>query len=192
MNMEKLRSALGFGGILSIQDIEIVLSKFEYKKLKPGEHFHPPGKIANEMCFVDHGVLRIYAADIAGDEITKYFVRENQFTGDLESYYSGRPSTDGFQAVVNTEIYTVHKLILGELCEEISNFYIFLKCVTEAQLLTKIRDNDFLNFGDAKAKYLEFLKRYPSLVQQIPQQFIASYLKITAQSLSRIRKSLKD
>lgn len=190
--MEKLRSALGFGGILSKKDIETVLANFKYKKLKPGDHFHSLGKIAREMCFVEQGVLRIYAADKAGNEITKYFVKDNQFTGDLDSYYSENPSTDGFQAVVKSDIYIVHKTVIGKLCEEMPNFYVFLKCVTEAQLLNKINDNDFLNFGDAKAKYLEFVKRYPSLVQQIPQQYIASYLKITAQSLSRIRKGLKN
>jgi hypothetical protein len=68
--------------------------------------------------------------------------------------------------------------------------YIFIKSITEAQLLNKIKDNDFLNFGDAKTKYVEFIKRYPLLLQQVPQQYIASYLKITPQSLSRIRKML--
>jgi len=63
-------------------------------------------------------------------------------------------------------------------------------CFSESTLLNKIKDNDFLNFGSAKIKYLEFVKRYPALAQQVPQQYIASYLKITPQSLSRIRNEL--
>jgi len=188
--MERLRSALEFGGVLKKDDIETALANFKYRALKSGDHFQSPGKIANEMCFVEQGVLRIYAADKTGNEITKYFVRESQFTGDLASYYSGKPAKDGFQAVVDSEIYTVHKFLLDKLSMEIPSFYIFLKCVTEAQLINKINDNDFLNFGDAKTKYNEFLKRYPSLVLQVPQQYIASYLKITPQSLSRIRRGL--
>ncbi|SDG59761.1 cAMP-binding domain of CRP or a regulatory subunit of cAMP-dependent protein kinases [Dyadobacter soli] len=189
--MENLRSALGFAGILGKQEIETVLRDFKGHTLKPGEYFHRFGKVANEMCFVSQGGLRIYALDASGNEVTKYFVRENQFTVDLKSYYSQRPSEDAFQAIVNTQIFVIHKSAVERLCEQLPTFYIFLKCITEAQLLSKINDNDFLNFGDAKTKYLEFIKRYPSLAQQIPQQYIASYLKITAQSLSRIRKNLQ-
>lgn len=188
--MEKLQSALGFGGILSGKDISRALGHFKNKKLKAGEHFHSLHKVANEIAFVETGVLRVYAAAPGGDEITKYFIRENQFAVDLESYYTATPGKDAFQAVTASEIYTIHKLVIDQLCEEIPNLYIFLKSITEAHLLNKIKDNDFLNFGDAKTKYLEFIKRYPALIQQIPQQYIASYLKITPQSLSRIRKGL--
>ncbi|MBO3273152.1 hypothetical protein [Hymenobacter defluvii] len=61
--------------------------------------------------------------------------------------------------------------------------------LTEATLLNKIKDNDFLHFGTAKQKYQEFVKRYPDLLLIIPQHYIASYLHITPQLLSRIRKS---
>lgn len=71
----------------------------------------------------------------------------------------------------------------------ISNFYIYSKTVTEATLLNKIKDNDFLNYGSAEDKYRELFNRYPEIIQQVPLQYIASYLKITPQSLSRIRKS---
>jgi len=135
-------------------------------------------------------MLRVYGADKNGTEVTKYFVRENQFFVDPESYYTAKPATHAVQAVINSELYTIHKSVMEKLSDEISNLYVFIKSITEASLLNKIKDNDFLNFGDAKTKYLEFVKRYPALAQQVPQQYIASYLKITPQSLSRIRKEL--
>lgn len=188
--MEKLRSALGFGGMLSKEDIEVVLGHFKDKKLKTGEHFHQMHGIADEIAFVEEGVLRIYAADPNGDEVTKYFIKENQFAVDLESYYTSTPGKNAFQAVTGTQLFIIHKLVIERLCEEIPNLFIFLKSITEAQLLNKITDNDFLNFGDSRTKFLEFQKRYPALAQQVPQQYIASYLKITPQSLSRIRRGL--
>lgn len=188
--MEKLKQALEFGGILSKEDIDYIFSHFKKKNVKATEHFHHMYKIANEIAFIESGALRVYAVESGGNEVTKYFVRENQFAVDLESYYTSTPGKDAFQAVVNAEIYTIHKSVISQLTEEIPNLYIFLKSITEAQLLNKIKDNDFLNFGDSKTKYLEFIKRYPLLAQQVPQQYIASYLKITPQSLSRIRKNL--
>jgi CRP-like cAMP-binding protein len=189
--MEKLKHALEFGGILSKEEIECIISYFINKKLKASEHFHPMHKIAKEIAFVENGVLRAYATEPNGNEVTKYFIRENQFVVDLESYYTDTPGKDAFQAIVNSEISTIHKLAIAQLSEKIPGLYVFLKSITEAHLLNKIKDNDFLNYGNSMTKYLEFVKRYPALIQQIPQQYIASYLKITPQSLSRIRKTLK-
>lgn len=188
--MEKLKYALEFGGILSKEDIQEIFLQFKSKKLKASEYFHPMHKTANEIAFVEQGILRVYATEPNGNEVTKYFVRENQFAIDLESYYTSTPSKNAFQAVVDSEIYIIHRSILERLSSEIPQLYIFTKTITEAQLLNKIKDNDFLNFGDSKTKYLEFIKRYPALAQKVPMQHIASYLKITPQSLSRIRKEL--
>lgn len=188
--MKKLRSALRFGSILSDKDIDRITAAFTLRALKPKEHFQQFHRIANEIAFVETGALRIYGIDSIGNDVTKYFVRENQFFRNLESYYSGMPVTDAVQAVVNSELYVIRAIAIEKLVTEIPNLYIFLKTITEATLLNKIKDNDFLNFGSAKTKYLEFVSRYPELAQTVPQQYIASFLKITPQSLSRIRKEL--
>lgn len=188
--MEKLKSVLSFGGILSKEEIEYISSFFNFNKLKADEHFQEFHKIAHEIAFVESGILRVYAVDPDGNDVTKHFITENQFFVDLESYYSAKPATEAFQAVVISELMTIHKSVIEKLSNEIPNFYIFIKSITEVALLNKIKNNDFLHFGNAKTKYLEFVKRHPILAQQVPQQYIASYLKITPQSLSRIRKEL--
>lgn len=188
--MEKLKSVLSFGGILSKKEIEYISSFFNYNKLKPEEHFQQFQKIAREIAFVESGILRVYSVDSDGNDITKHFITENQFFVDLESYYTAKPATEAFQAVVVSALMTIHKSVIDQLSNEIPSFYIFIKSITEVALLNKIKNNDFLHFGNAKTKYLEFVKRYPVLAQQVPQQYIASYLKITPQSLSRIRKEL--
>lgn len=188
--MQRLKSILRFGAILSDADIEVIASNFKQKQLAASDYFLEIGQIAHEIAFIESGIVRIFKPDQEGNEITKYFFKENQFFVDLESYYSSIPASEAFQAVVETEIYAIHKLVVERLCQEIPNFFIFLKTITEATLLNKIKDNDFLNFGNSKTKYLEFVKRYPQLALQVPQQYIASYLKITPQSLSRIRREL--
>ena len=190
--MEKLKSLLRFGAILSEDNVEEIASNFKLKQLQTGDHFLEVSQIAHEIAFIESGIIRIYKPDANGNEVSKYFFRENQFFVDLESYYSGTPSNEAFQAVVDSQIFTIHKLIIERLCEKIPNFFIFLKSITEATLLNKIKDNDFLNFGNSKTKYLEFVRRYPQLALQVPQQYIASYLKITPQSLSRIRRELAN
>lgn len=188
--MEKLRSALAFGGILAPEDIDSVASQFKVKTLKQDEYFQELGKTANEIAFVNKGILRVYGTDDKYNDITKFFIRENQFFSDIESYYSQKASSNAIQAVTGAELLVIQNQTLEKLSQQIDNLFIFQKTITEATLLNKIKDNDFLNFGNAKTKYREFLKRYPELVLQVPQHYIASYLKITPQSLSRIRSQI--
>jgi CRP-like cAMP-binding protein len=188
--MEKLKSALSFGGILPEGDIAIIASAFQHRALKPAEYFQKFNKIADKIAFVEKGVLRTFSTDEQGDDATKYFVRENQFFADMISYYSAQPATDAIQAVTHCQISWIYFSSIEKLFVEIPGLYIFFKSISESTLLNKLKDNDFLNFGNAKTRYLEFIKRYPEVAQQVPQQYIASYLKITPQSLSRIRKEL--
>jgi len=188
--MEKLKSVLGFGGILADHDIEAISVLFEKKYFKANEIIQNFDKITNRVGFVDEGIVRVYTNDKDDLEVTKYFVRENQFFVDLESYNCSLPSKDAFQAVISTCVFFLSKTTIDQLTERIPNFYIYLKTLTEAHLLNKIKDNDFLNYGNAKTKYLEFMSRYPALAQNVPQQYIASYLKITPQSLSRLRNQI--
>jgi CRP/FNR family transcriptional regulator, anaerobic regulatory protein len=139
---------------------------------------------------VASGVVRIYSVNEAGEEVTWYFFRENQFIVDLESYYSRKPSTYPLQAAVDTLLNCVKREDWEKLIEKIPQLFILTKSLSEALLLNKLKDHDFLNFGTATDKYKEFIKRYPDLALYVPQQYIASYLKITPQSLSRIRKMI--
>lgn len=96
-----------------------------------------------------------------------------------------------YQAVTPTRLLTIRKSTIEKLSTEIPTLFIFIKSISEVSLLKKLKDNDFLNFRDATTEYRKLVNRYPELVQQVPQQYIASYLKITPQSLSRIRKQLQ-
>lgn len=186
--MEKFLGGLRFGGILSEESIALIMKQVQERHLKAEEHFLSFGKVAHEIMFVDEGYLRSYDITKRGEEVTKYFVRPHQFYADLESYYNLSPCENAIQAVTNTRLLVFNRSSWNYLNESIPNFYLYTKSMIEAALLNKIKDNDFLNYGTAKDKYHEMQKRYPELIQSVPQQYIASYLKITPQSLSRIRR----
>jgi CRP/FNR family transcriptional regulator, anaerobic regulatory protein len=188
--MENFVAALRFGGILNADSIQQILKTVVEKPLKAHEHFLEFGQIAHEIMFVGEGILRSYDVDNQGEEITKYFVRPNQFYADLESYYNLTPCENAIQAVTPAKVLVIKRKEWEKLNETVPNFYIYTKTIVEATLLNKIKDNDFLNYGTAMDKYLELQKRYPEIVLHVSQQYVASYLKITPQSLSRIRKEL--
>lgn len=190
--MDKLLGVLRFGGILSEESIALIVKEAQVRHLKANEHFLSFGKVAHELLFVDEGYLRSYDIAKSGEEITKYFIRPHQFYVDLESYYNQSPCENAVQAVTDTKVLVFTRSSWNYLNESIPNFYLYTKSMTEVTLLNKIKDNDFLNYGTAKDKYHEMLKRYPQLIQNVSQQYIASYLKITPQSLSRIRKEFSE
>ncbi|MCB0641562.1 MAG: Crp/Fnr family transcriptional regulator [Phaeodactylibacter sp.] len=190
--MDRLRTALSFGGILPESMIERAVEVYHEKHLKPQEFFMKSGQVAHSIGFVNEGILRSYTLDENGEEVTKYFIRQNQFVVHLESYYNLQPTNAAIQAVTDTHLYIIHRSDWERLIEEFPKLFILSKSLSEATLLNKIKDNDFLNYGTALDKYREFLRRYPDLALQVPQQYIASYLKITPQSLSRIRRQLAE
>lgn len=186
--MENLINALGFGGILSDEEVEYVAGYFKALELKPSNEFLSIGRISDRIGFVDKGILRIYSIGDDMEEVTNYFVQRNQFTVDIKSFYEDKPSAMAIQAVTDSRILSVQRSTWQALYEEIPQLYVLTKSLSEATLLNKITGNEFLNFGSAKDKYLAFIKRHPKLAVWVPQQYIASYLKITPQSLSRIRR----
>ena len=186
--MNNLSKALSFGGILGADEITHITGSFEKKMLKTGAYFYKQGQVSNQLAFVDEGVFRIYIANDEMQEATKYFMRRNQFMMDIESFYNNAPAGSGMQAVTDSTLMVIGRSAWLRLSEEVPKLFILTKSLTETALLNKIKDNDFLHFGTAKQKYLEFVKRYPDLALSVPQQYIASYLQITPQSLSRIRK----
>lgn len=189
--MKNLKAALSFGGILTAKDIDRITRFFKPETFKSGGEFLSIGNLSNRIGFIDSGILRIYSVGGDFEDVTKYFIQKNQFVMDLQSFYENTPSSSGVQAVTKCRMFSIERMAWNELSEEIPNLYILTKSLTEAALLNKIKTNEFLHFGSAKDKYLEFTRRYPELALYVPLQFIASYLQITPQSLSRIRSSLR-
>lgn len=190
--MDNLSNALLFGGILNTEEITHITRRFERQELKSGNHFFMPGQISDRLGFVDNGIFRVYVENDEGEEATKYFFRQNQFMMDIDSFYHGSPTIAGIQAVTEAHLLSINRQHWFQLNEDIPKLFMLTKSLTEAALINKIKDSDFLRFGTASQKYEAFVKRYPDLALKVPLQYIASYLQITPQSLSRIRKRISD
>lgn len=179
---------LQFGGLLNPDEIEHIAEVFELRKLKSGDHFIKQDKRSAELGFIDQGIIRAYISSDDLQEATKHFLRPNQFAMDIPSFYDDLPATVSMQAVTDTHLLVINRNNWYQLCEEVPKLFVFAKTFSEFTFLNKIKDSDYLRFGTAKEKYAEFMHRYPDLALSVPLQYIASYLQITPQSLSRIRK----
>lgn len=189
--MEKLINYLLQFGHLNHQQIELIKSKATEIELKREAYFSEAGKIPRRVAFVDEGILRVCYYNSNGDEITKYFIDENNFAVDLNSYTQRLPSSEYVQAVTDCKLIIFSREALEELSATIIVWDSIINQITAKSLIDKVnRLSPMLN-EDAKVRYLNFLEKFPQVANRIPLSLLASYLGITQSSLSRIRKNIR-
>ncbi len=189
---QALIQTLCFAGILSIEEATKIAASFNPKNLKSSEHFIVQDKKSAELAFINDGIMRAYITNEDMQESTRYFFTQNQFIVDLPSFNESIPAASSIQAVTEVQLLVINNKEWQSLCEEYPKLILLAKTISEMTFLNKIKDNDFLRFGTGRQKYIEFIKRYPKFILSVPLQYIASYLQITPQSLSRLRKDISN
>lgn len=188
--METLINYLLQFGNLNKQQIELIKSKVVFRETKKEAYYHEAGKIPNEVIFLTEGIMRICYYNHKGDEITKYFVDENNFLADINSYNQEIPSTEYVQAVTDCKYLVLSKSAMKELSATIIEWDKIIAKITSKGLADKVNRISPMMTEGARERYQKFLTNYPAQANRIPLSYIASYLGITQSSLSRIRKSL--
>lgn len=176
--------------LLTKEQIDFVVSKSEFKKLKVNAVISQPHKIPNEIAFVSKGIFRVFYFDEAGNEITKFLFDENIFLVDIENYLSKKPSNDYIQAITEAEIFLFKRKSFEDLEIEIENWSKVVHQIITKSHLKKFNLVSPMLHETATVRYQNFTKNFPNFTNKIPLSFIASFLGITQQSLSRIRKNI--
>jgi CRP-like cAMP-binding protein len=188
--MESLINYLLQFGQLNQQQIDLISSKAKEDKLKKDDYFSEAGKIAKQVAFVKSGILRVCYYNNKGEEITKYFIDENNFIVDLNSFTNKIPSSEYTQTITDCNLIIFSQEALDELSLTIIGWDSIISKITTKALVEKINRISPMLAEDAKSRYLSFLNKFPHLVNRIPLSFLASYLGITQSSLSRIRRNI--
>ena len=177
-------------GSLNTQQIDLLRESIKEVNLSTGDYFSEAGMIANQVAFVTEGILRVCYYNREGDEITRYFIDENNFAVDLNSFQAKIPSSEYIQAILPTKLLVFEREQLKNLSDTIMSWDGIMGKISNKALMEKVNRISPMLAEDAKTRYLEFFKRYPSLSNRIPLNYLASYIGITKNSLSRIRKEL--
>jgi CRP-like cAMP-binding protein len=169
----------------------IICSKFFVpKKLKKHQFLLNEGDVCKYIGFVNSGCLREYSIDNKGTEHVIQFAISDWWVADLNSFLSGLPANYNIDALADSEVLLIDKSAREELLANCPKMERFFRLLIEANhVATHQRILDSLS-ASAEERYLKFVKTYPQLIEQVSQNQIASYLGITPQSLSRIRKEL--
>ena len=175
---------------LTDEEFNICTKFFISKKLKKHQFLSNEGDVCKYVGFINSGCLREYSIDNKGVEHIIQFAIEDWWVSDLHSFLSGLPATFNIDALQDSEVLLIEKSAREELLNSCPKMERFFRLLIESNhVATQQRIADSLSTS-AEERYLKFIKTYPKLFEQVPQNHIASYLGITPQSLSRIRKEL--
>ena len=164
-------------------------SYFKSKKLKKLEILHCTNVVCDNIYFVESGIIRYYQMDDA-EEVTGGFFFEGEWYTDLGSFFSNSRTIQTAQALQDSSLLFISKQDLDKLYNEFPKTERFGRIIAEQTLMGLRKKMDDLTLLDAKERYLNLIKNSPKIINKIPQHYIASYLGIKPQSLSRIRKNL--
>jgi CRP-like cAMP-binding protein len=188
--MEELINYLLQFGQLNQQQIDLIKSKIKSVELKKDDYFSEAGKIPKQVAFIAEGILRVCYYNNKNEEITKYFIDENNFAVDINSFSTQIPSSEYIQAITDCKLYVFSREALAELSQTIIGFDDIINQITTKSLIEKVNRISPMLAEDAKSRYLSFLENFPKLANRIPLSLLASYLGITQSSLSRIRRNI--
>ncbi|MDY8134336.1 Crp/Fnr family transcriptional regulator [Aquimarina sp. 2201CG5-10] len=175
---------------LTEEQLDLLTANLKTGSFSKGQIILRAGEVCKDSFFVENGLLRSFTINEAGKEHVVQFAPENWFISDRSSAFFNEPSYTNIDALEDTKVvYIRHDFI-----PKASEISFALNTYNEKALHSHIRSLQkrliLLLSTSAEERYLSFIKSYPDLLQRVPQWMVASYLGITPESLSRVRKEL--
>ncbi|GET26087.1 cyclic nucleotide-binding protein [Prolixibacter sp. NT017] len=170
------------------QEEEIILSAFEQTSVKKKKDLLVPGEVCRYVYFVTKGGLRSYFVDSKGVEHIYQIRLDNSWISDLESFFSQRPSKYYIEAMEDTQMLRISHERLEQLYHEVPKLERYFRILFQKAYINALERLNATMWESAVERYNDMLKEHSDIFQRVPLTYIASYLGITPESLSRIRK----
>lgn len=169
---------------------ESITTSFKELKIKKGDHFLKEGEPNLLLGFIVNGLVRIYITKKGEEQSCIDFSKEGEFITVYESFLQKGISTQSIQAIEDTTLLVINNNDLQNLYQNIPNGDKLGRIVIEKRFIELAKQLYSIYLHNSEQRYLHFVKTYPDLLQRIPQYYIASFVGVKPQSLSRIRKRL--
>lgn len=169
--------------------LEPVTPFFTLRELKKKEHWLQPGSLCKEVVFIAQGGLRVYCEKDGNERAVEFFFENGWFT-DFESWLTKTPSALGVDALEDSELISISFQSLDLLYDLYPKLERIGRLIAETTIVRKCNRNNSLLLDSPQERYIKLLEEHPNIIDRVPQYYIASYLGIEPESLSRIRKKI--
>ncbi len=170
-------------------ELDILESVLVPMRFAKNEVILSEGEVARNIYWVQKGLVRQFYHK-NGKELTEYMAAENSIVMCIESLFKEEPSHLQIHALEPTLLYAMSKAELEAVAMRSVNIQILYRKILEESLIISQRRADMLRFESAQDRYQKLMKRAPQLVLRAPLVYIASYLQMTPETLSRVRNAL--
>lgn len=175
---------------LTNEEEEYFCSLLKYKKLRRKQFLAEQGEPCLYDNYVISGCLRSYYTDNTGTEHISQFAIEDWWISDPYAFVTGNPAILNVDAFEESELFQIDKTSLEKLYEKIPKFEKLFRILFQKSFIS-LQQRIVSNLSKtAKERYLYFIDKYPSLEQRVPQNQIASYIGVTPEFLSKMKKEL--
>lgn len=186
---QDLVSTINQFATLSEEEIEALSSCVKLQKLDKNVCFIDEGEIANYIAYVRSGYLRVHF-NKEGDEITRDISSVNSFVTAFTSFITKKPSFEIVSTITDCELLLISREDLNYLYQTYNKWQMIGRRVVEEMFVRSQKRIYSLLTRTAEERYMKLFTDKPDMLQNVPLQYIASYLGITSQSLSRLRRNI--
>lgn len=175
---------------LTSEEKETIKHYFIPKKLRKRQYLLNAGDVCQYMAFVEKGLLRLFSTDDKSHEHVIQFAMEGWWASDIASFLSGDDARYNIEALEDSELLLMTKATLEELMEKVPRMERYFRLLMQNNIVAYQRRVTSSQSDSAEEKYRKLIKAYPDIINRSPQHDVASYLGITPETLSRIRKQI--
>ncbi|MCF0051680.1 Crp/Fnr family transcriptional regulator [Dyadobacter sp. LJ53] len=172
-------------------DKELLTSVLTFKQVGAKTELVTLYTVTDELFFISKGCVRKYYVK-DGQQITTNILTENNFIGAFTSFITGSKSTETIECLEPCEILVLRKRDLDRLYKQIPLMNEFIRKILEQTLIHFQQVLTSFTLDNPEERYEKILFESPQILQRVPQHMLATYLGITATSLSRIRKRILE
>jgi CRP/FNR family cyclic AMP-dependent transcriptional regulator len=184
---ERIHAHINRSCRLSEADFDILDSLLEKRIVKRKTMLLQEGEVCHFEAFVNQGCIRSYYLDENGFEVTLQFAIEDWWVSDIASFHDQQPSHMFIEALEDCELLILNPATKESLLQQIPSLERYFRLMVQRNL-SSLQSRLFKTIAtSAQDKYLDFLEKYPTIPQRVPQHYIASYLGISPEFLSKVR-----